>query len=258
MPQYFLEVHWEIAFQSRWHAGSGVGGGIIDRTVVRDYRNRPYVPGATVKGVVRNNGERLAAAVGFRNIKDPNDPVGLENFCAAADSAYIVDRLFGSSYSGESLFFRDAVLSSDHIGSRFDYVTISRNQRERLTGVTAPDHLYSTEEVMPMRLCARVSARHSDASLIWARDDAENIVYCEGMEWPLEYSLLLGAIAMTDRIGGSRSRGLGHFIPLSLSASLNGQKVGEPLRYVHYLKTVKELAGGTDAAEGVLEAMGWW
>lgn len=50
------DIKYEIRFYSYWHCGSGLAAGAsMDSIVVRDSDGLPYVPGKTLKGLVREN-----------------------------------------------------------------------------------------------------------------------------------------------------------------------------------------------------------
>ena len=55
-----LHIDYTLEFQTPFHCGTGTRLGLIDRTVVRDHDQYLYVPGSTVKGVVREKCEQLA------------------------------------------------------------------------------------------------------------------------------------------------------------------------------------------------------
>lgn len=267
--KYQLELEWRMDIDSRWHIGSGLGGGLVDRTVVRDHKRRPFIPGATLKGIVRDCCERIAASLGFEKIKDPNERQGIENFVPAGVSDYIVDRLFGSRFSGENVFFRNVLAAVDQ--SVATGMVITRNQRDRLSGTARPRHLYSTEEILPTgddsavrleKVC--VSAVHDVDTLTPAQDKKGQVVIAgERLAWPLEYSLLLAGIFATERMGSSKSRGLGHFKVdrASVSILLNGHKVSASVaELVGLLANASELTQlreGEQSLEDVLQLMGW-
>ena len=53
-------IKYTIEFYSQWHCGSGLSAGAdVDALVVKDRNGMPYVPGKTVKGLVREAVENL-------------------------------------------------------------------------------------------------------------------------------------------------------------------------------------------------------
>ena len=77
------EIKYKIEFFSNWHCGSGLAAGAdVDALVVKDKDNLPFVPGKTIKGLVReavesiqefkqdNKTEKIKEAFGFFDDKD--------------------------------------------------------------------------------------------------------------------------------------------------------------------------------------------
>ncbi len=58
-----LEVSYDLTFETPFHFGTGLRVGLVDRTVVRDHDGYLYVPGSTIKGVVREQCDWLAASM---------------------------------------------------------------------------------------------------------------------------------------------------------------------------------------------------
>jgi len=49
-----MRIEYRIKFLEFWHIGSGMGAGAVaDAVVLKDERGLPYVPGKTIKGLVR-------------------------------------------------------------------------------------------------------------------------------------------------------------------------------------------------------------
>ena len=50
-----MDINYEIHFHSYWHCSSGLSAGAdIDTLVLKNADNLPYVPGRTMKGLVRD------------------------------------------------------------------------------------------------------------------------------------------------------------------------------------------------------------
>ena len=53
-------IDYTIEFFSLWHCGSGLAAGAdVDERVIRDKDGLPYVPGRTVKGLLRDAADTL-------------------------------------------------------------------------------------------------------------------------------------------------------------------------------------------------------
>ena len=49
-------INYKITFLSDWHAGSGLGSGAdSDAVVIKDANNLPYLPGKTIKGLIKDS-----------------------------------------------------------------------------------------------------------------------------------------------------------------------------------------------------------
>lgn len=54
-------IIYEIEFYSNWHCGSGLAAGAdVDVLVIKDVNGMPYVPGRTIKGLLREAAESLS------------------------------------------------------------------------------------------------------------------------------------------------------------------------------------------------------
>lgn len=56
-----MDIEYQITFFSEWHCGSGLSAGFgADLAVIRDGDGLPFIPGKTVKGLLRNAAQNLA------------------------------------------------------------------------------------------------------------------------------------------------------------------------------------------------------
>lgn len=54
-------IKYEIEFFSNWHCGSGLAAGAdVDTLVIKDKNGLPYVPGRTIKGLIRDAASTLS------------------------------------------------------------------------------------------------------------------------------------------------------------------------------------------------------
>lgn len=108
-----------ICILSFWHAGSGMGRGAdSDALVLKNDQGLPYLPGRTVKGLLRE-GVQTGEEVGqikpgrtfslFGRPSKPGDPSGSSPGCLRFESAQLPDeeRLWLSS--SEGMDFKDAL-----------------------------------------------------------------------------------------------------------------------------------------------------
>ena len=60
MPQDFINIAYQIQFETPFHLGTGLRRGLLDRSVCRDVNGYLYIPGSTLKGVLREKCEQIA------------------------------------------------------------------------------------------------------------------------------------------------------------------------------------------------------
>ncbi len=59
------DITYSIRFFSRWHCGSGLSAGAdVDNLVVKDKNGMPFIPGKTIKGLVREAAENYVRLSG--------------------------------------------------------------------------------------------------------------------------------------------------------------------------------------------------
>ena len=54
----------ELVLENEMHIGSGKGDGSTDALVVKDFQGKPFIPGSSVRGVLRSTIERIVASLG--------------------------------------------------------------------------------------------------------------------------------------------------------------------------------------------------
>src|SRR5690348_6969874 len=55
-----LRLDYKLTFTTPFHCGTGLRAGLVDRTVRRDHEGYLYIPGSTLKGVLRERCEQVA------------------------------------------------------------------------------------------------------------------------------------------------------------------------------------------------------
>lgn len=64
-----MNIHYKITFHTYWHCGSGLASGAdADLLVIKDKDGLPYVPGKTIKGLIKEAVDLL-----YPGYKDTND-----------------------------------------------------------------------------------------------------------------------------------------------------------------------------------------
>lgn len=176
------EIRYKIQFYSPWHCGSGLSAGSnVDELVIKDRNRLPYIPGKTMKGLIREALEDYAALSGRSLDKDIMETLGIET-----DTDEV-----GSIVSGTA-FFSNAVLCQ----SEADAIIASKAQsflfREVVStsidenGIAVDHSLRAIETVVPCTLHASVTGLPDSLSEIFGK-----------------------ALGMIHHIGMNRNRGLG-------------------------------------------------
>lgn len=174
-------INYTIRFYSDWHCGSGLAAGAdVDALVVKDRDGLPYVPGKTIKGLVREALDTLVQ-------------IG-----AVSCSEESLDVAFGTENAGDNigtkgtLFFTNATLSEMRRESlianglgRFLYRSVASTAIND-DGIAKDHSLRKTEVVVPC--------------------DVQGII----RDVPEEMEVnLRKALKMIKRLGVGRTRGLG-------------------------------------------------
>lgn len=195
MQQHLL-LEIDIPLNSKWHTGSGESSFMVDRMIRRDSRNQPFIPGSTLKGIIRQSCEKLSVTLGFPPPSDPHqaDLTQSPGFTEFTSIKSPVDRLFGSKFEASSLFFRDARLKDDQQNSS---CIRNRVARYRVLKTARDKHLFTTEYANPATFHTRINGWHNDLAIL----DADYP--------PFAYALLIAGILAVDRIGGDKSTGSG-------------------------------------------------
>lgn len=72
------DLRYKIQFYSPWHCSSGLSAGAdMDMLVVKDQNGLPYIPGKTLKGLIREAVEDYAGLSGSINAEKVNEAFGL-------------------------------------------------------------------------------------------------------------------------------------------------------------------------------------
>jgi CRISPR/Cas system CSM-associated protein Csm3 (group 7 of RAMP superfamily) len=218
-----VQIEYQLDFAMPFHFGTGMRVGLIDRAVLRDSNRYLYVPGSTIKGVVREHCEQLARFLGAEDSERLR--IGSPHVTRDAQAALqgygekvpIITRIFGSQAYAGRLFFEDArqiepefwdgkdIISEPEDKGKYSslQVDVSTQVRlDRLTRTAVQHALYTSEfgiRDLQFKGCIR------------------GVLECFPL--PLEqtaretptYSLLLllAGLLMVERMGANKSSGKG-------------------------------------------------
>jgi len=245
MQTDLLKIEYTLSFATPFHFGTGIREGLIDRTVVRDESGYLYVPGSTLKGVLRERCEQLERfyenAQGTGTVQSPHDAdaalLGLGH-----GNPTMVTRIFGSQNRPGRLFFDDARQNKEDLlqyesqdravqaqedkqkrlekgrykGLQVDVSTQVRMNRPTRTAVAGA--LYTSEYGTHDLAFQGVIQGWLECSAI----DADNNTALQGVSPTYSLLLLLAGLHMFDAIGGNKSSGKGR-----CECHVTGMKINE-------------------------------
>lgn len=112
-----IDLQYTIYFQSPFHFGTGYSSTVNDRLARRDENGFLLIPGSTIKGIVRENCEKLARLFDLEVTGPhvPGDFSGESNLFLRSllNRHNIIHDIFGSQFKPGKLFFDDAVLDQE-------------------------------------------------------------------------------------------------------------------------------------------------
>lgn len=177
------ELIYKVQFHSEWHCGSGLSSGAdVDTLVIRDKNGLPFIPGKTLKGLLRDAAEAICKIHG----EEPGD-----NQFIRTVFGWQSDKKSDQSDAG-ICFFSNAGLSgeSGRILAEKDKLSLIFRQRSATaidTDGQAKDYsLRRIETVVPLTLFAKITGL--------PEEHRKNMKRC--LKW-------------IKRLGVNRNRGLG-------------------------------------------------
>lgn len=185
----------KFEFQSDWHIGNGKeAGAYADALALKDNLDLPYIPGKSIKGLLRQAfdtacenkwfGEQSSALMGLlfgEEKREGEYSQGLLQFSSAKLS------------HGEQAYFKQNNQAKKHL-----YRTIQSTAIEHTTGVAKEGSLRSMEVVVPMVLIAEVSVNQGHPNFSPELANQEQIT-----------TYLAQASQLVTALGAKRNRGLG-------------------------------------------------
>lgn len=177
-----MKINYKIEFFSDWHCGSGLAAGAdLDTLVVKDKEGLPFVPGKTIKGLIREAVDDINLFSG-REISDDKIKKAFGYF----DDAEHLDK--------GKLFFANAELDNaernaivNNKAQKFMFRSIASTAIDD-DGIAKEHSLRKTEVSIPCTLQGSIYADKFDSEI-------ENII--------------IKSFGYIKRIGQNRNRGLG-------------------------------------------------
>ena len=240
-----VQITYDLKFLAPFHFGTGIRNGLIDRTVVRDGDGYLYVPGSTIKGVLRERCEQLARLYTRekQRITSPHDEkVALADL--GRQPPTLITRVFGSHTVPGRLYFDDASQDerekqqydhpNPHIQSKYREMQVdlyTQARLDRLTRTAVPGALYTSE----FGVNESVFKGSVQGWLTCTAIDTSELAPTYSL------LLLLAGMRMLDRLGGNKSTGKGQCTCNITSVMLNAQSVSLEA-WLAWLKQIGRLA----------------
>jgi CRISPR/Cas system CSM-associated protein Csm3 (group 7 of RAMP superfamily) len=197
-----IEIHYQLEFERAFHCGTGLRVGLLHRSIARDADGFLYVPGSTIKGILRDHATQIATFL-VPTMKVPSQHTLKSGLAHMTSQPNIVTHLFGSHYQPGTLFFDDATLCKEQqefyepfleqqIEARTQ-VSMSRVTRTARSGM-----LFSSEYgTQGMTFDGVIYGMVKGVPIFNDTEDNYSLI------------LLLAALSSLDRIGGGKSAGFG-------------------------------------------------
>ncbi|NLE46315.1 MAG: hypothetical protein GX620_16475 [Chloroflexi bacterium] len=201
-----IDINYRIEFESAFHLGTGMRGGIVHRLVARDPDGLLYIPGSTLKGALRDRCTRLAECL---DIETPT--LHEEDWREVFGDTDMVQFIFGSRFRPGQVYFDDALLSQESrelfgVGSdstRSGAQVPQTEQRtrvslSRLTRTAQPGRLFTSEYgLQGLSFDGRITGLIEGTPLF------------ESSIGTFPLLLLVAGLVSLDRLGADKSSGAG-------------------------------------------------
>lgn len=114
-------MRYKVTFYDFWHLGSGVSAGAtMDSLVVKDSDGLPYVPGKTIKGLVREMTELLDSAKSKKIFGDEGSQIARSYFSNATLDKDTINHLIANPTLKKHLFDKVTSTKIDEKGLAVD------------------------------------------------------------------------------------------------------------------------------------------
>lgn len=172
-------MKYKVTFLDYWHLSSGLSAGAkLDSTVTRDENGLPYIPGKTIKGLIREMAEFT------------------ENFD-------FITKCFGSSSDEEDKFYSEEKIVGE---CHFSNVEIEENTKKSIIKNSLQNQLF--DEIASTKINENGIAE--SGSLREIEVVVPISLFGEIKNIPLEYKQeMIKALKKIKRMGLNRNRGLG-------------------------------------------------
>lgn len=178
-----MNITYKVTMHNYWHCGSGLAAGAdVDAIVIKDKDGLPYIPGKTVKGLVR---EAMNEIINLRGEEEPQEYVKLFGYLSKN----------GKEMDKSESFFTNATMDGKddttkqilELGlQQYLYESVANTAIDEETGTAKKHSLRKMEVTVPLTLTGRI------------------LNVPESMK-----TAVLDAMRFIKNLGANRNRGLG-------------------------------------------------
>lgn len=144
-----MNIKYKIEFHTDWHCGSGLSAGAdVDALVVKDENGMPFVPGKTIKGLVRESVEEIRGL----QVKSTDDVVDAFGFFDKDSLTAKKGSMFFTNAELEKEEY-DAIVSND--AARFMYRDIASTAIDG-DGIAKEHSLRKKQVVVPCTMQGKI------------------------------------------------------------------------------------------------------
>ncbi len=178
-----MDIKYKLEFFSYWHCGSGLSAGAdVDLLVVKDGNGLPFVPGKTIKGLLREAAEELSRL----NPQKYASSDDLAKVFGKAPNAENSEGSMGRAFFSNAEFPReDKVKIIDEKLARYLFERVNATAIDE-SGIAKEHSLRRMEVALPCILTGEIDSIPEDAE-----------------------STIVDALRFIKRLGENRNRGLG-------------------------------------------------
>lgn len=188
-----MNITYKVTMHSYWHCGSGLAAGAdVDALVIKDKDGLPYIPGKTIKGLVR---EAMNEIIALRGGEEPKDYVKLFGYLSKD----------GKEMEKSGSFFTNATMEDNNTTNQIKELELQQYLYESVANTTIDDETGTAKEhsLRKMEVAVPITLK---GRILNAPDSMEEEI--------------LNALRFIKNLGANRNRGLGR-------CTIEGRKEGE-------------------------------
>ena len=198
------EYKYEIQFYNEWHCGSGLAAGAdLDALVIKDRQHLPFIPGKTIKGLVR---EAVEDYYTFNNTEYSEDFIKYFGNSKDKDNRKVDDNNSKDDFDKK----RDDNIDAIRFGSLyFSNAELPDIEKKELTNHHAQDYMYTSiasTKIDENGTASKTSLRKMEITIPCKLEfyiHSEEEISNDFLE------VINKSVGLIKRIGQNRNRGLG-------------------------------------------------